>query len=226
MRRSLALLLVCASVAAACDGAPEPPSGARTLSIETPDGEQLDALEIGTGPDVAILSHGATGTREGYFSFMPVLAEHGWRAIAYDARGVGASTGESGPNRDVDLAAVVEHARSSGAKTIVLVGASLGAALSLSDAKELGADGVVGLSGFLDGTGAGEIADSLEGIDVVLAVAQDNEPYATDTKELAETLGIEPIIVSGDNHGAGMFAEHPELMERIAIHLDDLRDAE
>jgi pimeloyl-ACP methyl ester carboxylesterase len=94
----LVLLLVSATVLSACGRAlAEPPAGSRPVTIDTPDGEQLDAIEMGSGPDVAIMSHGDTGTKEGFYRLVEPLAADGWRVIDYDARGVGNSTG--GPRR-------------------------------------------------------------------------------------------------------------------------------
>jgi pimeloyl-ACP methyl ester carboxylesterase len=217
---ALAVAVAVVLVAAGCGGgSPDPPPGARAVTIETPDGARLDALELGEGPKVAIVSHGANGDRSGYFEAMPVLADAGWRVIAYDARDMGASTGP-GQDRQMDLRAVVEHARETGAQTVALVGSSLGAMVSMSIAADLHADAVVSLSGFPDGAGPQATAEGLRGIDVYLAVSADDEPYASETRALAEALGVEADLVDGEEHGTGLFDADPALAERIAAFLD------
>ncbi len=162
---------------------------------------------------MVVLSHGATGTKEDFFGLAGVFADDGWRAIAYDAPLA---------SREDDLRAVVAYARDSGAASLVLVGGSLGASLSIAMAAELKVQAVVSLSAPaspFDALGAAEaIGDS---IPVLVAVAEGNEPYAADAVKIASALGTSVTIVSGDGHGAGMFREHPELMDTIVTFADE-----
>jgi alpha/beta superfamily hydrolase len=224
-RRYLAMVLsvvVVAGAGVSCDRSPVgPPAGSTRISIDRENGETLDAIAMGDGPNVAIMSHGATGTKEGFYPLMPLLADvSGWRVIAYDAQGVGNSTGTEGSDRSGDLAAVVERARRDGAKRIALIGASQGAVVSLESVTDVEADGVVALSPYLAPQGGFEPRWG-RSFPVMLAVAEDNEPYATAVGQLAAQLGIEPVIVTGDNHGAGMFIEHPELMDQVVAFLSE-----
>ncbi len=231
MRRAvlppLVLLLVATMALSACGRAlAEPPEGSTSVTIDTPDGEQLDAIEMGSGPDVAIMSHGATGTKEGFYRLVEPLAADGWRVIDYDARGVGNSTGGPEDDRATDLRAVVDYARDTGAESIVLVGASLGASLSIAMAGELDATALVSLSApalvFNANDAAADLRDT---IPVMIAAAEGNEPYVSDARSLAATLGIDPVIASGDGHGTGMFGDNPELITQIVTFLDQARDA-
>ena len=131
---ALAISLALASCGAS---QPDPPAGSRQLRIPTSGGDELDAIEVGQGADVAVLSHGATGTKEDFFDLADAFAERGWRAIAYDARAQA---------REDDLTAVVAYARHTGATSVVLVGGSLGASLSIAMAAELHVQAVVSLS--------------------------------------------------------------------------------
>lgn len=134
--------------------------------------------------------------------------------IAYDARGVGASTG-SGSARDVDLRAVVDDARDRGARTLVLVGGSLGGSLSISMASELGADAVVALSPPAATFGALEAANARGGIALFVAAAEDDQPFAEDASSIASAGEVSARIVGGDRHGTGMLRDHPEPLEEI-----------
>jgi pimeloyl-ACP methyl ester carboxylesterase len=208
-------LLVLAVGAAACSGdRPDPPPGARRLTISTPDGATLDAVELGRGDDVAVLSHGATGTKEDFYGLASALAEAGWRVIAYDARGVGDSTGP-GTDRPADLRAVVAWARAGGQGALVLAGGSLGASLSIALAAELEADAVVALSPPAGTFGALDAARNLGGIRVLVIAAEDDLPYADDARSIAAEAGVSPTIVDGEQHGAGVFRDHPGLLERV-----------
>jgi pimeloyl-ACP methyl ester carboxylesterase len=223
-RRRLAILLVAlaAAFATSCsEDQPDPPVGARHVAIETEDGERLDAIELGRGTDVVVMSHGATGTKEDFYGLASAFARDGWRVLDYDARGVGDSTGSLGDRRDVDLRAVVEHARETGARRIVLAGGSLGASLSISMASELRADALVSLSAPASTFGALDAARALGGtIPVFVAAAVDNEPFASDARAIAGALGEEPTIVTGDGHGTGMFKDHPALIDAIVRWTD------
>jgi pimeloyl-ACP methyl ester carboxylesterase len=223
----LVLLLVATMALSACDRAlAEPPEGSTHITIDTPDGEQLDAIEMGSGPDVAIMSHGDTGTKEGFYRLVEPLASDGWRVIDYDARGVGNSTGGPEDDRPTDLRAVVDYVRDTGAESIVLLGASLGASLSIAMAGELDATALVSLSApALVFNAADAATDLRDTIPVMIAAAEGNEPYVSDARSLAATLGIDPVIASGDGHGTGMFGDNPELITQIVTFLDQARDA-
>jgi len=195
------------------EGDPEPPSGSRIITIATTGGAELPAIEVGSGERMVVLSHGATGTKEDFFGLAGVFAKDGWTAIAYDARSAA---------REDDLRAVVAYARDSGATSLVLVGGSLGASLSISMATELEVQAVVNLSAPASSFDALEAAAAIgDSIPVLVAVAESNEPYATNAVEIADALGTSATIVSGDGHGTGMFRDHPELMDAIVAFADD-----
>jgi pimeloyl-ACP methyl ester carboxylesterase len=91
------------------------------------DGAELFHTSTGTGPPL-VLVHGWTCDSVDWTWLIPLLREH-FRVIAYDRRGDGRSTGESGPHLQrhcADLAAVVEQLAGGPA---VVVGHSVGAAI-------------------------------------------------------------------------------------------------
>jgi alpha/beta superfamily hydrolase len=225
-RSGIALAVVVAGlVPPACDGAADPPAGSRRLVITTSDGERLDAVQVGNGRDVAVLSHGATSSKEDFFDLAAALARDGWRVIAYDARGVGESTGTRGVDREEDLRAVVERARSDGLQSLLLGGGSLGASLSISMAPELHAHAVISLSAPADAFDAIATARTLGStIPAFVAAAADDQPFAGDALDLARALGTTPVIVSGDGHGTGMFDDHPDLIDRAVAFADNAVD--
>lgn len=160
-----------------------------------------------------VLSHGATGTKEDLFGLAGAFADDGWRAIAYDAPLA---------SREDDLRAVVAYARDSGATSLVLVGGSLGASLSIAMAAELAVQAVVSLSApasSFDALGAAEVLG--DSIPVLVIAAEGNQPYADDAVTIADALRTSPTIVSGDGHGAGVLRDHPELMDAIVRFADE-----
>lgn len=208
----VAFAAVALLLASCGEGDPEPPSGSRNIHIATTGSDELSGIEVGSGDRVVVLSHGATGTKEDFFGLAGVFAEGGWRAIAYDARSAA---------REDDLRAVVAYARDSGATSVVLVGGSLGASLSISMAAELDVQAVVSLSAPASSFGALEAAEAIgDSIPMLVAVAEGNQPYADDAVTIADALGTSPTIVSGDRHGTGMFRDHPELMDTIVAFAD------
>lgn len=210
---SFAAFAAVALLLASCgDGDPEPPSGSRNIRVATTGAAELSGIEVGSGDRVVVLSHGATGTKEDFFGLAGVFAEGGWRAIAYDARSAA---------REDDLRAVVAYARDSGATSVVLVGGSLGASLSISMAAELEVQAVVSLSAPASSFDALEAAEAIgDSIPIFVAVAEGNQPYAADAVKIADALGTSATIVSGDGHGTGMFRDHPELMDTIVAFAD------
>jgi hypothetical protein len=89
-------------------------------------------------------------------------------------------------------------------------------------AAELHVQAVVSLSAPAATFDALHAAEEIAGsIPVLVVVAEDNEPYATDAHRIADALGIAPTIVSGEGHGAGVFRDHPELMESVVEFADE-----
>jgi alpha-beta hydrolase superfamily lysophospholipase len=77
-----------------------------------------------------VISHGAGSAKESHFEFARVCAAHGLAAVAFDARGHGASEGSFGPGAVDDVltmcAVVREHA-----PAVAVRGSSLGGLLSI-----------------------------------------------------------------------------------------------
>lgn len=215
MRSVLSLAVVTLALAfTSCGGdEPDPPAGSRQVRIVSSGGDELSAIEVGHGDAVAVLSHGATGTKEDFFGLAGAFADGGWRAIAYDARA---------DAREDDLRAVLAYVRDSGATSVVLVGGSLGASLSISMAAELQVQAVVSLSASAGSFDALEAAEDMpDSIPVLVVVAEDNEPYATDARRIADASGSAPTIVSGGGHGAGVFRDHPDLLDAVVAFANE-----
>src|SRR5919106_2267369 len=95
------------------------------------DGVVLRGEEAGDGPPVVLL-HGLSATRRNVVQGSRHLIKRGYRLIAYDARGHGASS--PGPSYEYaelvdDLEAVLDHL---GIEKTALVGSSMGAATAMA----------------------------------------------------------------------------------------------
>lgn len=224
-----AVLLAAVLTATACtgpsgNGVAEPPSGAGETTITTPGGLALDIVEHGRGPNVVVLSHGATTTKEDMYPALEAFVADGWRAIAYDAPGVGGSAGSQGLDWPAALRAIVEHARATGARRIVLVGSSMGAGLSIAEAADVGADAVIALSPPSGAYDALTAAGSLS-VPLFVAAAWGNGPYPDDAKAIAAAAGTQAVLVSGHGHGIGMAKDHPDLLDQMVAWADQAMGA-
>ena len=137
-----------AAVSERC-GPPDAP--ARTLRFETSDGVTLDGAIVGSGPVGAVLIHEYPGPMCGWWPYAEYLARHGVRALLFDLRCFGES--ECGTGRGhatTDVAAAMKALREDGARSVALVGASMGGAIAVVAAARLHPAALVDLSGERD----------------------------------------------------------------------------
>ncbi len=106
-------------------------SAQKTVSFPTEDGGVVFADLYGTGERGVVLAHGGRFNKESWAKQAHVLADAGFHVLAFDFRGYGKSHGPgqadifSAPLH-LDVLAAVRYLRSAGAKTVSVVGASLG----------------------------------------------------------------------------------------------------
>ena len=129
-----------------------PNARAQTLRFRTTDGAVLDGAIVGKGQIGAVLIHEYPGPMCGWWAYANYLAHHGVRALLFDLRCVGLSTctssGSGHPTQDV--AAAIAALRNHGAKSVAVIGASMGGAIAVVAAAKLHPDALVNLSGELD----------------------------------------------------------------------------
>jgi peptidoglycan/xylan/chitin deacetylase (PgdA/CDA1 family)/alpha/beta superfamily hydrolase len=108
------------------------PNGPKPESVvlKTADGGVVYGDLYGTGGRGVVLAHGGRFLKESWWKQAQILAGAGYRVLAIDFRGYGRSTG---PGGDVytaplyqDVLAAVRHLRKTGAKTVSIIGGSLG----------------------------------------------------------------------------------------------------
>jgi pimeloyl-ACP methyl ester carboxylesterase len=119
LRALLAMLLLAGSAAAQ-----------QLVSFPTQDGGIVYADLYGKGERGVVLAHGGRFTKESWAKQAQVLEKARFRVLAIDFRGRGQSRGpQSKSNQDgteYDVLAAVHYLHKAGAKTVSVVGASLG----------------------------------------------------------------------------------------------------
>jgi pimeloyl-ACP methyl ester carboxylesterase len=124
---------------------------AHVLRYRASDGLKLAALELGRGPRGVVLAHGYGGTFCEMIGEARRLARSGYRVLAVDLRNHGSSAPARQEARyriDRDVASSASVLRRRGARTIVLMGSSMGASAVVAGAAIASppVDGVVSLS--------------------------------------------------------------------------------
>jgi pimeloyl-ACP methyl ester carboxylesterase len=129
------------------------------VSFATSDGGVIHASLYGKGERAVVLAHGARFDKESWDEQARTFAEAGFRVLAIDFRGYGRSRGPgqadpmSAPLH-LDVLAAVRHLRRTGARTVRVVGGSMGGgaagdAAIAADPGEI--DGVVLLAATVSG---------------------------------------------------------------------------
>jgi pimeloyl-ACP methyl ester carboxylesterase len=103
------------------------------VSFATEDGGVVYADVYGAGARAVLLAHGGRFTKESWAKQAPVLVNAGFEVMAIDFRGRGKSNGPGGMEAsdeqlEMDLMAAVRYLHAQGAKTVSIVGGSMGGA--------------------------------------------------------------------------------------------------
>jgi pimeloyl-ACP methyl ester carboxylesterase len=101
------------------------------VSFPTDDGGRVFANLYGKGDHGIVLAHGARFNKESWETQAEALAKAGFRVLAIDFRGYGKSTGPGqaqpfAASLHLDVLAAVRHLRNAGAKTVSVIGGSMG----------------------------------------------------------------------------------------------------
>ena len=128
MHRLLIAILALGLSAGAAVGRPQQP-----VSIPAPAGGPIQADAYGKGDRAVVLAHGGRFDKSSWEKQARVLADAGFRVVAIDFRAaVQARSGTEPPCLydetclSIDVLAAVRYLKSDGAKTVSIVGASLG----------------------------------------------------------------------------------------------------
>jgi dienelactone hydrolase len=133
---------------------PGPEHTATTLTFRAGDGARLDGALVGSGPAGVLLLPEYPGSYCDWWPFAVALARHGLRVMLFDYHCQGLSTcGHRRLGYVSDATAAAATLRAHGARSVALVGASLGGAVALTAAGSLHPSALVDLSGERDLTG-------------------------------------------------------------------------
>jgi alpha/beta superfamily hydrolase len=221
------LLTACGSPVASVpaptpQAAPEP----RIVTFAAEDGVVLNGTLYGRGRTAVVLSHMSDGSQAEWAGFARVLAERGYMAFPFDFRGRGDSGGSfDPPAAPVDLRAAVAFARSEGAASVVLVGASMGAMASAKVAAVEKPTAVVMIAGTTSWSGL-EVSDAELGAIAPpkLVISSERDEYISGTLHLydASPEPREKYIYPGDLHGTELFREYgDDLTQRLLRFIEE-----
>ena len=189
------------------------------VHFTTQDHVQLAGALYGNGGTTAIIcSHEHPGSKADWSDSAPWLAARGFMVLAYDFRGWGESQGQFDASKaDRDVFAAIAFVRSQGAKRVILLGASMGADISLIAAAETQVAGVITLSPeYLFGLNNNEVrAISIP----KLFINSVDDGYADDTRQIFQNAlpPKELHLYPGSAHGVAIFGTEygQDLIARI-----------
>jgi dienelactone hydrolase len=153
------------------------PESPELVSFPTQDGGLIYANLYGRGDRGVVLAHGARFNKESWEKQAQVFVKAGFRVSAIDFRGYGRSTGPgqtepmSAPLQ-FDVLAAVRYLHKAGAKTVSVVGGSMGAAAA-TDASIEAAPGEIDALVLMAGAGGGP-PEKVKGRKLFIVARDDN----------------------------------------------------
>jgi pimeloyl-ACP methyl ester carboxylesterase len=196
------------------------------VTLHSSDGTRLAAAIVGSGPRGVVLVHEAGGQALcGWWPYATRLADQGFQAALFDLRcyGDSACPGKGQDDFVDDVVAATDELRRDGAKSVELVGASLGGSVALVAASRLDkVSALADLSGDeldteIGGQGPSTTASqavSAVHVPALLAVARDDDFIPLpDERTLYGRLGSTSkrllVLPAPAGHGWDMLAKRP-----------------
>ncbi len=185
----------------------------RTVSFPTEDGGVVFADVYGTGNRGVVLAHGGRFNKESWAKQAQTLAAAGFQVLALDFRGYGKSRGPgqsdvfTAPLR-LDVLAAVRYLRKTGAKTVSVVGGSLGAGAA-GDASIVSQPGEIARVVFLGGSPNGS-AENLKSSSLFIVARDDSSEDGPRLPGIRKQYEKAPepkelIILDGSAHAQFLF---------------------
>lgn len=178
-----------------------------TETIENSLGKKMELAIAGSGSTAIILAHQYKGSWKNWKFFIPVLVKAGYKVYAFDFNGYGSngSWDKKRMNNHLDIAKVMEYAKSHGASKLALMGSSMGAAAVLKASVTQKPDAVVAMAPYHQ---RGNKFSSLEkgepaklNIPVYLFTAEGDSSFKH-AKELHQLISNSSLYVAkGKAHG-------------------------
>jgi dienelactone hydrolase len=205
---------------------------AKKVWFRASDGALLDGAEVGDGDVGVVLAHEYPSDLCPWLPFAKTLADHGYRAFAFDLRGSGASParyGRAATRYDLDVEAASNELRRLGAKEVFLAGASMGGAavLAASPSVELPPAGLLSFSGEPELLDAMSSAPKTTAPLLVMIARHDGySSVASDRRFLraAASKDKQLEVYPGDWHGWDLLYHAPYKAGVNALVFDFLRE--
>jgi pimeloyl-ACP methyl ester carboxylesterase/type 1 glutamine amidotransferase len=220
------LLVHCVEWAATGEVQSRGSASAKRISFPTQDGGLIYADLYGRGERGVVLAHGARFNKESWKQQAPILAKAGFRVLAIDFRGYGQSRGpgQSQPFSaplHLDVLAAVRYLHQTGAKSVSVLGASMGGGAAANAASEAKPGEIERL--VLLGSAGGEQPEKMQGRKLFITSRDDPGPDGKPRLEAIreqyeKTPGPkELVILEGSAHAQHLFAtdQGERLMQEI-----------
>jgi pimeloyl-ACP methyl ester carboxylesterase len=185
----------------------------KTVSFPTEDGGLIYADIYGTGTEAVVLAHGGRFNKESWQKQAQTLAAAGFRVLALDFRGYANSSGpgQSNPMNaplQLDVLAAVRYLRKTGAKSVSIIGASMGAAAA-GDASIASHSGEIDRIVFLAGAPYG-LAEKLKSPTLFIIARDDTSGSGPRLPAIQAQYNKAPqpkklIILEGSAHAQYLF---------------------
>jgi pimeloyl-ACP methyl ester carboxylesterase len=179
----------------------------RTLRLTNGAGHSVAAVELGSGAAAVVLAHQSEGSLCEWLPYGEELVARGFRVLAFDFVGSGSSSMPKQKTYVEDIRTAVVYLREQGASKVVIIGASMGATMSVVAAAAITppVDGVISLSApvSFDGVNAEKAAPSLKSPALYLAGDTDGD-FATYAKSIQSATPADLgalVVVPGAQHG-------------------------
>jgi pimeloyl-ACP methyl ester carboxylesterase len=204
--RTLIALMVVLLVAGAA-------AAQKTVSFPTEDGGLVYADVYGEGVRGVVLAHGGRFNKESWEQQARTLASAGFQVLAIDFRGYGKSKGPGDAHPmdaplHLDVLAAVRYLRETGAKSVSIVGGSMGAGAA-GDASIASRPGQIDRVVFLGGSPNGP-AEKLKSASLFLVARDDANDDGPRLPRIQEQYKKAPepkalIILEGSAHAQYLF---------------------
>jgi alpha-beta hydrolase superfamily lysophospholipase len=204
---------------------------AKLVWFRASDNALLDGAAVGDGDVGVVLAHEYPSDLCPWLPFAKTLADHGYRAFAFDMRGSGASPARFGAEAtryDRDVQAASDEVRRLGAKKVFLVGASLGGAavLAASPSVDPQPAGVISLSGEPQLLDAINAAPKMKAPLLAVIARHDGYSSVADNRRLVRAAASddkELAVYPGDWHGWDLLDDAPYERRVNALVFEFLR---
>jgi len=213
----LAALAPVLAVAADVPGGNGPAPAPRSVAFPSPDGGQVSADLYGDGDRAVVLAHGMVFDKESWRPLAARLAHEGYRVLAIDFRGYGASrAGDRPQDLSLDILGAVVFLEAQGAASVSVVGASMGggaAARAAAAGDSIGIDRLILLSPV-----PVDHPERIRARSVLYVASRDERLFPRVREQYGKAPGPKRLeILDGDAHAQNIFAtaEGPHLTEVI-----------